>query len=205
MPKFKNRRLQIVDLIGRFETRSSAEHTYNALAAVERLKDEGATFWEKGSFQLLRWESGCSILWKFLNTLGRRRLETPDLAEVMREFVQEFEHSTGRMLQMLYGTSDDLDNDPEISRILNWLCLVYRLSTYSLVSYWIDDKTEENTIKIKVNISTGATTEELYAQRNASAQETPTCHQASMTLGLHCEEDSNRLPVTWAVRGTHHR
>ena len=158
MPRFKERQLQLVDLIGRFEANPSSTHVYDALAAIGRLKDDGAKFWDEDSQELRRWRESCDVLWTFLNsTLGQRRhLEKQDLATALREFIQEFEHSTGRMYQMLYSSSNDLD----IERTLHWFDLVYRFSTYALISFWIDDKTEENSVKITTNTTTGKTTQE---------------------------------------------
>ena len=158
MPRFKERQLQLVDLIGRFEANSSSTHVRNALSAIERLKDDGAKFWDEDPKKLRRWREYCTILWAFLNsTLGQRRhLEKQDLATALREFIQEFEHSTGRMYQMLYSKSNDLD----IEHTLHWFDLVYRFSTYALISFWIDDKTEENSVKITINMTTRKRTEE---------------------------------------------
>ena len=78
------------------------------------------------------------------------------MATALREFIQEFEHSTERMYQMLCSKSNDLD----IEHTLHWVDLVYRFSTYALISFWIDDKAEENSVKIRMNMTTGKTTQE---------------------------------------------
>ena len=162
MPRFKERQLQLVDLIGRFEANPSSTHVRDALSAIERLKEDGAKFWDEDPKKLHRWREYCTILWKFLNsTLGQRRhLEKQDLATALREFIQEFEHSTGRMYQMLYSRPKNPDNNLDIERTLHWFDLVYRLSTYALISFWIDDKTERNSVKISMNLATGKTTQE---------------------------------------------
>ena len=158
MRRFKERQLRLVDLIGRFEANPSSTHVRDALSAISRLKDDGAKYWDEDSQELRRWREYCNVLWTFLNsTLGQRRhLEKHDLATALREFIQEFEHSTGRMYQMLYSRSDDLD----IEHTLHWFDLVYRFSTYALISFWIDDKTEENSAKITINTTTWTTTQE---------------------------------------------
>ena len=116
--RFNERHGQLIDLVKRFEAEPSSTHAYNALAAIGRLKDDGATFWNEGSKQLARWRHYCTVLWKFLNAdLGRRRhIESQDLATVLREFIQEFEHSIGGMYEMLYGISDDPENSPDLKR-----------------------------------------------------------------------------------------
>ena len=156
MPRFKERQLQLVDLIDRFEVNPSSTHVRDALSAISRLKNDGAKFWDEDSQELRHWREYCDVLWTFLSTLGQRRhLEKQGLATALREFIQDFEHSTGRMYQMLYSRSNELD----IEHMLHWFDLVYRFSTYALISFWIDDKTEENSVKITINTTTWETTQ----------------------------------------------
>ena len=63
------------------------------------------------------------------------------------------------MYQMLYGSVDDPDNDPALKQTLDWFDLVYKLSTYALISTWIDDKTEDVSASITINMTTGEHTE----------------------------------------------
>ena len=79
----------------------------------------------------------------------------------MREFIQEFEHSTGGMYQMLHSLPVDSDSDENRCQIGRWIDLVCRFSTYAIVSFWIDDKSEENSAHITINLSTGESTTEL--------------------------------------------
>ncbi len=68
MPRFKERQLQLVDLIGRFEANPSSTHVRDALSAISRLKDDGAKFWDEDSQELRRWREYCDVLWTFLNS-----------------------------------------------------------------------------------------------------------------------------------------
>ena len=159
-PHVQARQPQLMDFVGRFEAKSSLTHVYDALAAIERLKDDGANYWNEGSDQLTRWREGCATLWTFLNTLKNRRdIEKQELAVVLREFIQEFEHSAWRMYQMLYGVFGSPDNDPTLHRMLDWFDLVYKLSTYAVISTWIDDKAEQVSVRTAVNLSSGERTE----------------------------------------------
>ena len=153
--RFSERYGQPIDLVDRFEAEPSSTHARNALAAIGRLQDDGATFWKEGSRQLTRWRDYCTVLSTFLNSdLGtRRHLENQDLATALREFIQEFEHSIYGMYEMLYGIPDDPDDNPELERMLGWFELVYRFSTYAIISFWIDDKTEHNSVKMKINLT----------------------------------------------------
>lgn len=56
------------------------------------------------------------------------------------------------MFEMLYGTSKHPDNDEYMQKILSLFEAVYRLSTYAIISYWIDEKHEDNVVKIGIKI-----------------------------------------------------
>ena len=155
--RFKNRHLELLDLVGRFEASSASKHAYDARAVIERVREEGRTFWEEGSSQLNRWRDYCNVLWRFIHTsLGERRnLRKQDVTEALREFFQEYEHSTCGMYKMLYGASDNPENDPKIKQVLDWFPLIFRCSTYAITSYWLDDKTAEIVTEISLNLATG--------------------------------------------------
>lgn len=155
--RFKNRRLEFFDIIHRFEDVSAETHVRSARGAIERLRDEGRKRWEEGSKQLCRWRHYCNVLRKFLITeIGNRRfVQKQDVETAFREFVSEFEHSMHGMVEMLYGTSETPDNDEFIQNTLAWIEIVYRLSTYAIISYWIDEKHEKNltTIEMQMDVS----------------------------------------------------
>ena len=154
MPRYKDRKTCLMDAVPRFEAEPSSTHVRNAIGAIERLERDGVALWDEGSDQLSRWREGYTEISVFLNRLGERRYaQKQDLATVLREFIQEFEHQTGRLFQMLYSTSEDPDNDPDVERIVLWFNTIYRFSTYALLSFWIDDKTEETNVKIKINLT----------------------------------------------------
>ena len=154
--RFKDRDIQLLDLIDRFEGKPSSEHVHNARSAIERLRSEGSTFWEEGAPQLNRWRNYCNILWRFIQTsLGKRRHKNPDVTETLREFFREFEHSSHGIREMLHGIPDDPDKDQKIKQVFDWLDLVYRFSTYAITAFWIDDKTEEVLTEISRYLVTG--------------------------------------------------
>ena len=161
MARFDERPLHWTDILGRFEAHSHQTHTHNTLGLIGALKDLGQTIWPDGSDQLRRWEEGCAELWSFLNRLGLRRdLNKQDLATVMREFIQEVEHTTGRMYQMLYGEIPDNEDDRKIAEVFDWFNFLFRSAIYALLSGWIDDKQDENHGTTTINISTGEVSHE---------------------------------------------
>ena len=161
MARFDERPLQWTDILGRFEAHSHQIHTHNTLGLIGALKELGRTFWPDGSDQLRRWEEGCAELWSFLNRLGLRRdLNKHDLATVMREFIQEFEHTTGRMYQMLYGEIPDNEDDQKVAEVFDWFNFVFRSAIYALLSGWIEDKQDHFAITTTINLTTGETTQE---------------------------------------------
>ena len=155
--RFRNRHLELLDIVGRFEAGSASGHAHAARAVIERVREEGRTFWEEESSQLNRWRDYCNVLWKFIHTsLGERRnLRKQDITEALREFFREYEHSTYQMYKMLYGTSDDPKNDLRIKQVLDWFPLIFRCSTYAITSYWLDDKTAEIVTEISWDPATG--------------------------------------------------
>ena len=156
--RFRNRRLtQLLDIVQPFESQPSSNHIRNAMGVIERLRDEGRQFWEPDSAQLDRWCEGCTELWVFLNNLGKRRdLDKQPLEIAFREFVQTFEHTVYRMKQMLHGLGRGVELDPpEVDAVFRWIELAYRLSTYGLVSHWIDDKTEARITNMTLSLTTG--------------------------------------------------
>ena len=150
----KSRRLLLSDLVPRFEADPSSTHVRNAIATIERLGDEGRRLWRGEPKRLARWMKGCTEIRTAINRLGERRhVKKQELATALREFIQEFEHYSDRILQMLADESEH-----EIDRISRWLDFVYRCATYALISYWIDDKLEEKVTRITMTIdaTTGA-------------------------------------------------
>ena len=145
MPRFRERKLHAMDLIGTFKADSSSTHVRNALGCIGALKDEGDSFWQEDSQQLERWHRGCNTLSDILNSLSEKReIEEEPLQTVMREFIEEFDHTTNRMHQMLYGISDDSDKTQDVRKVLTWLGLAFRVSINAILSTWIDDKTEHS-------------------------------------------------------------
>ena len=108
MPRYRNRRLQLRDLVPRFESEPSAIHCRNAVAAIQRLRDDRREFCQDGSAQDTRWLEACDALHGLITGMSRtREIEGQSLAKAMREFVQEFEHSTKRIDQILHAELPD--------------------------------------------------------------------------------------------------
>ena len=154
--RYEERSLQLIDLIGRFEAKSSAEHGHTAIAALQRLRDNGREYCQSDPQALKRWNSGCDVLIGFLNGLGTRTKQP--LETVMREFVQEFEHSVGRMYQLLFSGSV-LEGKASRERYLSWVEFIVSVCTYAILSSRIEDKTEETSISIRSNLTTGEVSE----------------------------------------------
>ena len=158
----------------------------DALAFIGRLKDEGRRFWPDGSTQLCRWEEGCTELWSVLNNLGARRdLDKQDLTTAMREFIQEFEHNTGRMYQMLYGAVERPDEDQSVTEIFEWCNLVFRISIYALLSGWINDKQDESVTRTTINMEIGGDMATVEVSHESETRE--------MTIPTKYRQAANRI------------
>lgn len=153
--RFMNRSVEFFDLLGRFEANPSSHHGRMAQGAIERLRQEGSNFWSEEQKQLKRWQDYCNVLWTFVVTdLGNRRFnQKQDLETALREFISEFEHSTHGMFEMVYGTSEDVNSDPNVRRVFTLFEWVYRSSTYAILAYWLDEKHEEKSTTIHINMS----------------------------------------------------
>ena len=163
MTKYENRQLQLIDLLDRFERAPSWKYTRDALGLIGRLKDDGAIFWDEGSTHLAEWHKYADELWVFKNNLGQRRdSNKQDLQTAMREFFQTFEHSERRMDQMLHQFADSPEFDVDCTTIRESISLVFRLCSYALVSYWIDDKQESTIVRMRINLISGERREEWH-------------------------------------------
>ena len=58
--RFNERHGRLIDYVDRFEAKPSSTHARDALAAIGRLHDDGARFWDEGSRQLTRWRD-CTV------------------------------------------------------------------------------------------------------------------------------------------------
>lgn len=161
MPRFRKRPLQWSDVIGRFESQPYSYYLNGVRGLVGGLKDEAKRFWDRDSQQYQKWEEYCTNLLSFLNDLGRRRNSmNQNLETAMREYIQIFEHSTARMYQLLFEFSTNLDKEEDIRQVMELFHWVFRASTYALVSAWIDDKRESDSLRTMIDATTGAIREE---------------------------------------------
>ncbi len=157
--KWADRRLDTISLIGRFEAKPTAEHNRNAIGCLQRIRDDGDGIWESAPEQRNRWRRSCETLLRFLtHGVSDRRRANDFLETTLREFVQEFEHSTTRMAQMLHGMGDD----DLMEQFAWWTELAYRLSTYAILSRWLDDKKDETSVRININLTDGTKREEWH-------------------------------------------
>ena len=63
----------------------------------------------------------------------RRFLDNEPLGTALTEFIHEFEHHTGRMYQMLHARHISA---ADRRRELAWMDVIYRFSTYAILTFW---------------------------------------------------------------------
>ena len=68
--RFNERHGRLIDYVDRFEAKPSSTHARNAFAAIGRLQDDGAAFWNEGSRQLTRWRDYCTVLCDVSHQVG---------------------------------------------------------------------------------------------------------------------------------------
>ena len=56
-----------------------------------------------------------------------------------------------KLWNMLQIVADDSDYREKLDQMECWFHLIYRFSSYGIISFWIDDKTEENSVIATVN------------------------------------------------------
>ena len=155
MTKYRERRPNMSDVIGLYEAYTAAEHTYDSIAAIERLRDEGLLIFRPGTGQRKRWERGCDELKGHVNAFyGSSSL---DLATVVREFIHEYEHTTQRMWQLLFSLPSDPDIDPKLQALRHWFELIFRKSIYAVTASQDPKKQDVTRISLSVNLSSGKT------------------------------------------------
>ncbi len=133
--RFKKRYAQHpLNVIKRFEALSSADHIRNAVGVIQRVRSDGGKYFGKDSKRLEQWEQYCTKLWDFLmcNLSKRRYGNKKDLAAALRKYIQEFEHVSHRLHQMLYGVA--YDHKSASLELTCWLELAYRHSTYGILA-----------------------------------------------------------------------
>ena len=161
VPRYRDRSLQVLDLIPRFESQSSAEHCRNAVAVIQRLRDDRRGYCQRNTEEDNKWMEVCNDLLSFLyETRLRREIRNQDLATAFREYLDTFEHSTKRIDQILHSKYAQRAGAPNPNAIHDWLDFAYRLSTYAILSTWIDDKTENRTATIQIDLASGKVKEE---------------------------------------------
>ena len=145
-------------------------HGEQAVSVIQRICDDGREYFkrDKDNSRIDSWEENCDALIYFLKDLDQRKHQGQDLSTVMREYFQEFEHSSGRLDQMLHGVAQDHGDDDVVVEL--WLLLQYafRESVYGIVAERIPDKKDCEHIDMHVNLSTGLSTTTSYIEKGVT-------------------------------------
>ena len=152
--RFANRPLELHDLVHRFESVPHSHHSRASRGIIERIRDDGAALWNKGSKQQDRWLESCNTLLQFLiyRLPENRFKEKKTLGDTLREFYAEFEHSVHRMREMLHGANIKEQQSHRISDFETWIANFYRASTYAITSFYIDEKHDETIMRVKFKL-----------------------------------------------------
>ena len=153
--RFANRSIELHDLVHRFESVPHSHHTRTSWAIIQRIRDDGAELWDKGSKQQDRWIESCDTLLQFVvyGLPEKRFKEKKTLSDTLREFYAEFEHSVRRMREMLHGANIDKQQSHRISDFETWIASFYQASTYTITSFYINEKHDETNMKINLKLS----------------------------------------------------
>lgn len=138
-------------------------------STIQSLKNDGVRYLGGNSGPCERWERGCDELFDFVNKLqsgkDMKRKEAKDssqkidgnteLLTIFKEFIDKFEHFQKQLHQILCSRSIDENRDQAISNTRDWLNIIYRFSTYAIISTYLGDRTEHTIIRIRISLSTG--------------------------------------------------
>lgn len=158
--RFKDRYLQhLFQDAQRFEGNLHL-HCRHACSAIDRVKGDGHAYFEEGSTKLTRWQKYCQDLNDFiLRDLGRRKHKGEGLDTVLREFFQEFEHSSYGLDEMVHQVALDRGDEGIVTDLWDWLALALRNSVYAIVAYWTPDKKQVDICHMEINLTTKTTTQ----------------------------------------------
>ena len=158
--RWKNRTVhELSDFLGRFNDKSISELMRMAVAAIQRLQDDGRGIWIEGSDEDQKWQKSCNDLREFLSTVAMSRHQGRKLEDVLREFVSLFEHSESRIWQLLFQAAGNQAENEHRERVVRWMAFTYRACTYAILASWFDYKQETTTAHIHVSLATGDRTE----------------------------------------------
>ncbi|MCY3487576.1 MAG: hypothetical protein OXH34_03975 [Bacteroidetes bacterium] len=135
-------------------------HSRNAVSVIGRIKDDGYEYFDMGSAPLKRWQKYCQDLQDFISReLPVRNHNGQDLVTVLREFFQEFEHSSYGLDEMIHKVALDRGDEGVIVDLWDWLSLAHRNSVYAIVACWAPDKKQVDTCHIEINVSAGTSSQ----------------------------------------------
>ena len=153
MTKFASRSPEWIDILPRFEEGATPDHFRNAISHIQRLENNGARLLGRESDQFERWRQACKELESHITSLGAS--QDRELATSLREFIHSFEHHTERMYQIVQGISANSEGDTSVRQMLALFDLVYKLSTYAIISTFIPDKEPTPILWTSINLTTG--------------------------------------------------
>ena len=104
MPRYNERRDGgWVDVLKPLKSTTSADEIYNAIAVMQRIRNDGLTYFKENEVAGSRWARGCNDLISLINKFSYRlQVEKIDIAEVLWDFTEEFDHTEKRLHQLLY-------------------------------------------------------------------------------------------------------
>ena len=117
-------------LIKPLESTTSTDELYDAIAATQRLRDDGLTYFNATSNARDRWVRGCNELIELINDFPHQiQSNRSKTICVLGKFTSEFDHTKKRLLQM--SLCQDISGDTRFqttAHTIGWLNLVYEFS-----------------------------------------------------------------------------
>ena len=130
MPEYERANRGLSSLIKPLESTTSTDELYDAIAATQRLRDDGLTYFNATPNARDRWVRGCNELIDLINDFPYQiQANRSNTLLVLGKFTSEFDHTKNRLLQM--SLCKDISDDTRFqttAHTIGWLNLVYEFS-----------------------------------------------------------------------------
>lgn len=130
MSEYERANKGLSSLIKPLESTTSTNEFRDAVAATQRLRDDGLTYFSGVLNAHDRWVRGCNELIELINDFPHQiQSDQSNTLCVLGKFTSEFDHTKRRLLQM--SLSQDMLGDTRFqttAHTIGWLNLVYEFS-----------------------------------------------------------------------------
>lgn len=156
--RYSNRQPTVRSLVGSFDQKSYSHLIRNSRGMIERIREEGRIHWKSNAEKHETWERYCNDMLDAIHAALDRRHDAP-LEQALRDAIRVYEHSEGRLIQMMHAESID---ESARDSLMQWIEATFRALIYAITSIWIDDKIDHTTMTLDIDLATGKTKDDIH-------------------------------------------